>query len=602
MSGWDTPSRPTWDPQDGPEDGTQAFSQPDASVDADDPWTVPSGSGWGTSSQPTGPDFGRAGYGGSDLGASGFGGGATGGHASGGPDSGGPGAGDAFGGPPPEFFTEEFERRTPGASLGRSAEMPSWDLPVRGGNGRGRNGTGANGTGDQPSAWEQSPAWGEPQWQDAHRQDFSRQDDYDRQDPGRQEFGRQEFGRQNFGREDFGREDFGREDFGGQGFGSQDPIGQDLARRQPGLSYSDAQPGYAAQPGYPAQPDQSDQLRPPAGHQEEERGARTDPALQDFFSPTASGPRYGPRPGQGRRELEAPRGSQSPQAPGRPADPWDEPAAYQSSGPQRSLDRPGSRGPAGSRAGSGSGGGVGVRDSSDGIRPSRILAVGAVVAVVVAAGAYLLLHKPAGSSAANDTAPTVAASTGVPTPTTSAKANVKAKANVNSRGPGGATAGGYVLSAPSVAGGYPLGSDPHFLATTAATAATIEKSAVSGNGGTVTGKPVSASYTLPAEQTIEFVGYQGTFNPKTVMTNLKAFGTTEATYSPGPHGGEMACANVPATATAASGGVCVWVTATTLGVTEFFTQTGGPEVLTVAQSKGAADTLALRASVETRKS
>ena len=64
----------------------------------------------------------------------------------------------------------------------------------------------------------------------------------------------------------------------------------------------------------------------------------------------------------------------------------------------------------------------------------------------------------------------------------------------------------------------------------------------------------------------------------------------------------MACANVPATATAASGGVCVWVTATTLGVTEFFTQTGGPEVLTVAQPKGAADTVALRSSVETRKS
>ncbi len=41
----------------------------------------------------------------------------------------------------------------------------------------------------------------------------------------------------------------------------------------------------------------------------------------------------------------------------------------------------------------------------------------------------------------------------------------------------------------------------------------------------MTGKPVSASYTLPAEQTIEFVGYQGAFNPKTVMTNLKAFGT-----------------------------------------------------------------------------
>ena len=103
----------------------------------------------------------------------------------------------------------------------------------------------------------------------------------------------------------------------------------------------------------------------------------------------------------------------------------------------------------------------------------------------------------------------------------------------------------------------------------------------------MTGKPVAASYTLPDEQTIEFVGYQGTFNPKTVMTNLGSFGSSEATYGAGPHGGEMACANVPATATAASGGVCVWVSTTTLGVTEFF-DGSGPEVLTVAQSKGAA--------------
>ena len=166
---------------------------------------------------------------------------------------------------------------------------------------------------------------------------------------------------------------------------------------------------------------------------------------------------------------------------------------------------------------------------------------------------------------------------------------------------GSATTDGYVLSTPSVAGGYPIGTDPDFLATTTATATTIEQSAVSGSGGTVTGKPVAASYTLPDEQTIEFVGYQGTFNPKTVMTNLGSFGSSEGTYSAGPHGGEMACANVPATATAASGGVCVWVTTTTLGVTEFF-ERSGPEVLTVAQSKGAQDTVALRSSVETRKS
>ena len=44
---------------------------------------------------------------------------------------------------------QEFEQRTPGASLGRPADMPSWDLPVRDGGRRGRNGNerGANGAG-----------------------------------------------------------------------------------------------------------------------------------------------------------------------------------------------------------------------------------------------------------------------------------------------------------------------------------------------------------------------------------------------------------------------------------------------------------------------
>jgi hypothetical protein len=223
-----------------------------------------------------------------------------------------------------------------------------------------------------------------------------------------------------------------------------------------------------------------------------------------------------------------------------------------------------------------------------------------VVVVVVAAGAYLLIHKTGGSNAANNAAPTVGASSPAAAPTATAKSKGKATAK-SSRVSGGATADGWLLSTPSVAGGYPLGTDPHFLATATTTAAAIEQSAASKGGGTVTGQPVSASYTLPAAQTIEFVGYQGTFNPKTVMTNLGSFGSGEGTYGAGPHGGQLACANVPATATAASGGVCVWVTTTTLGVAEFF-EGSGPEVLTTAQSKGAQDTVGLRASVEAHKS
>ena len=623
MTGWDTPSRPTWDPQDGPEDGTQAFSGPDTAAGDNDPWAAPAGSGWGTSAQTGSTEYGGSGPGGT------------------GPNGVSPG-------PPPEFFTQEFEQRTPGASLRRDADAPSWDLPVRGGDGRGSTGRGGNGAGAQAPAWEQAPAWDEPQWPDAQRQEYPRQDEYGRQDPARQDPARQDFGgpdfdrpefgsadeygrqdlprrgqtRQDLDRPEFGSQGFGPQDFGSQDFGSQDPGREEFPRRQPGSAYPAnqqdyatqqdhaAQQDYTAQQGYPARPDsraqqaQGDQAPAEPASPDWVMAARMDPALQDFFAPAPAGrgPGYAPRPGQG---PQGPQGRQGPparrelEAPARPVDPWDDAPGFQPSGPQGggsggtgSYDRPGRRTPPGGRKPSGG-------------RTGRIVAVGGVVVVVVAAGAYLLIHKSGNSNAAGNVTPTVGASTQAAAPTATAKAKAKANAKAAAKTPrvsGTGSADAWVLSTPSVAGSYPLGTDPHFLATTTATASTIEKSAVAGGGGTVTGNPVSASYTLPAAQTIEFVGYQGTFNPKKVMTNLGSFGSTEATYSAGPHGGEMACANVPATASAASGGVCVWVTTTTLGVTEFFTQSNGPEVLTVAQSKGADDTVALRASVETRKS
>jgi hypothetical protein len=575
MTGWDTPSRPTWDPQDGPDDGRQGFSAPDASPGDNDPWATPAGSGWGASTPTGGSDFG-------------------------GSDFGGPGADDATAGPPDEFFPREFEQRTPGASLRREADAPSWDLPVRD---SGRGSADRNGSGPQAAAWEQAPAWDEPQWPDAQRQEYPRQDEY----------GRQDLPRRDQARPDQTRQDLDRPEFGTQGFGPQDPAREEFPRRQPGSAYPPQQ-DYAAQQGYPSpldaptQQGQGDQAPAEQASPDWVMAARMDPALQDFFAPTAQGRGPAPRPGQGpqgRQEpqephaplgSQAPQGSQGsraprdPQAPARPVDPWDDAPGFQPSGPS---------GP--TRGGSGGSGSYNRADDrkSPG-RASRIAAVTVVVVVVVAVGAYLLIHKTGNSNVANSNiTPTVGASahTAVPTPTAKAKASAKTP-----RVSGTASADAWLLSAPSVAGGYPIGTDPHFLAITTTTAATIEQSAVGNSGGKVTGNPVSASYTLPAEQTIEFVGYQGTFNPKTVMKNLASFGTSEATYPAGPHGGKMACANVPATASATSGGVCVWVTATTLGVTEFFTQSAGPEVLTVAQSKGADDTVSLRASVEARKS
>jgi hypothetical protein len=617
MSGWDTPSRPTWDPQDGPEDGTQAFSIPDTSVGADDPWAAPVGSEWGA------PDYGGPNFGGRDSGGRDSGGRDTGGRATGGADFGAPGSGDPFSGPPPEFFKQEFEQRTPGATLGRSVGMPSWDLPVRDGNGRARQGgPGVLGGRGGDEAGPQAPVWDEPQWQDAPRQDLTHQDferqdltrqdfgrqdlgrqDFDRQDPGRQDFGRQDLGRQDFDRQDLTSQDMGRQDFDRQDPGRQDPARQSFPRRKPGradrtdyASQNQAkranyapQPGstdYAAQSGradradrapqpggtdYAAQPDQGDQTPTGTARSGVESGveaaAMMDPALQDFFAPTAPGSGPGQRPGQGPQGYRSHRDTQPPGLP-----------------------------VANSHGGHG---GHGTGRPSGGSR-NRSIAVGAVVVVVAAVGAYLFIHKPNTSNAANAGTPTVSASTHASTAPTKAKPTTKATKAPHTTSSANA-ADRYVLSTPSTAGSYPMGEDPHFLATTTTNATTIEQLAVSHSGGTMVGSPVSASYRLPAEQTIEFVGYQGTFNPKVVMANLASFGSGEKTYSAGPHGGQMACANLPATMTTTSGAVCVWVTASTLGVTEFF-DISGPEALTTAQAKGASDTLALRSSVETHKS
>ena len=66
----------------------------------------------------------------------------------------------------------------------------------------------------------------------------------------------------------------------------------------------------------------------------------------------------------------------------------------------------------------------------------------------------------------------------------------------------------------------------------------------------------------------------------------------------GTHGGDLAC--IPSAGTP-GGTVCVWVTTTTLGVTEFFASTGAPENVT-DQPKAAQDTVNFRADAEAAKS
>ncbi len=116
------------------------------------------------------------------------------------------------------------------------------------------------------------------------------------------------------------------------------------------------------------------------------------------------------------------------------------------------------------------------------------------------------------------------------------------------------------------------------------------------DGGKVAGQ-VTAGYQLSGGQVLAFTGFTGTFNPAKVMASVAALGTNSQTAAAGPHGGKLACYGAPGTP---KGTVCVWVTTTTMGVTEFF-GSDGPEVVT-DQSKAAADAVKLRSDVEVSKS
>jgi hypothetical protein len=242
----------------------------------------------------------------------------------------------------------------------------------------------------------------------------------------------------------------------------------------------------------------------------------------------------------------------------------------------------------------------------------RIISVSVIVVAAFAAGAYLLTNSGGGTPNPNSlgaspalnqptTGGTTAASK-APTTKATAKAKSTAKAKTSGKKTGAAATAAYVLSTPATAGGYPMGTDPHFIATATTTARSIMSKVTSGGGGTVQGNPVSAPYRLPTgEQVITFVGYKGTFTPAKVLASMGSYGSTDGKYTDTKTHDSIACANTPATAAAPSGAVCVWATASTLGITEFF-DVSGPEVLTVSQARGAADTEKLRASVETKKS
>lgn len=212
--------------------------------------------------------------------------------------------------------------------------------------------------------------------------------------------------------------------------------------------------------------------------------------------------------------------------------------------------------------------------------------IGVVVVLgIVGAGAFLVLRK-------HSTTPQSLPPTTVPRTSPSA-----AQHPAGSTTPATGTA--YTLSTPATAGGYQklTTTPPSSVGNVAtATATSVRQQAVT-VGGKVTGQ-VTGYYQLSSGQVMSFAGYEGTFDPAKVLASLGRVGQGGQTYSAGSHGGDLAC--IPSAGTP-GGTVCVWVTTTTVGVTEFFASTGAPETVT-DQSKAAQDTVNFRADAEAAKS
>jgi hypothetical protein len=416
---------------------------------------------------------------------------------------------------------------------------------------------------------------------------------------------------------DNGRRDNGHRDNAHRGRGRQDPLPRDPAPwdspeqdypsrgyRGPDLPQRPQRPDRTERPERSERPERFDGPDPrdrdypdPLGYRDSEQAARVDPALRDFFAPPPDRPEAGRlAPGQPRHGVsgygaagngasgygpagygaagygdsrygESGYGSQS-------RDPW-EPAPDDRDQHREAPPR---------RPGSHSGHRQEAPPRRSGV--TALVAVAVVVVIGIGVGAYLLLNR-GNSTAPQSTGGTTAAPTSSPQPQLTNRAAPPAKTVT------------YTLTTPATAGGYSaLSKIPTALMNAASTTtAAMSGPALSDGGGKIAGKGVAAAYQLSSGQVMTFIGYEGTFNPAKVLSNLASLGSSGKQYPAGPHGGDLACATAPGTP---SGTVCLWTTTTTLAVTEFFAADDSPEVV-ADQSKAAADTLKLRNSVEVPK-
>jgi hypothetical protein len=381
---------------------------------------------------------------------------------------------------------------------------------------------------------------------------------YGRPDPGQRDRAEYGYGQEADDREPYGREPYGR---GGYGAAQQDYEPQETAQRD------FAQRDYAGR-------DYAGRDYVGRDHLDPDSAARMDPALQDFFAPQP--PRPGAQPGSGRSGRSG------------QADPWNAPAARTATRSASPGARSASSGARSAPPGARSARRAGHRPARRG-RTAAVIAVGLVVALGIAAAVIVLTHRNSGT-------PTATGTTAAPTAAARASATPSAS-NTAAAGQPVAQPAGYTLATPATAGGYSkLAQAPAAFSSTAGqTALTVFRKATNTSSGKFP-SDVTAAYQLSGGQVMTFVGYHGSFDPAKVVASLATFGTNRQSYDPGPHGGKLACATAPGTP---SGTVCVWATATTLGVTEFFSAVA-PEVVTI-QSKAATDTVRLREDVEVVK-
>jgi hypothetical protein len=234
----------------------------------------------------------------------------------------------------------------------------------------------------------------------------------------------------------------------------------------------------------------------------------------------------------------------------------------------------------------------------------RIIA-GTVIGLVVVAGgifaALRLTHVTWGESASNSTLPTTIQNVTAPaaTPATTAAATPSSTATSTAAGSAGGVT--YALSAPATAGGYSRA--PSVSATVQAIGsggATELMTAVEAAGGKTTSN-VSAEYVIVGDQVLGYAGYNGTFSPQDVIKDFQAGATSVASEPAGPHGGQLACGQVTVTSPASTTGeACVWATASTVGMVEFYGDNGGA-LETVTPAKAGADALKFRDDVEAAK-